>query len=238
MASEGHNPKWMKLVQYLFAPSLTVVHRNRLVAVIDSGTHVPGVTAQMFDIPPGRALRLERPVENLREQLWSYYVGDGELGVPTIDWLLPSWTKIMVFLEEQPVTMSIGNRVYEAPPAAVLVGVTSQLLRIQSCGGVAICINVSPRGWARLTPLSAETLRDRVTPLEQVISTPLVDELTRALRNSDHGVEVKGVLDKFFLRHLTDEHPDEPIIAKIMALIANEHGGDLRIAAAMLGIEN
>lgn len=191
----------------------------------------------MFGLPPDRYLRFERPADALRDHLLSYAVVGAKVGVATVDWALPGWARMWFFLPERPFTISIGNRSYETLPPAVLVGVTSQVVRISGEGGMAICVDLSPRGMARLTSVSAETLRDRVTPLDEVVHPALITKLTRALQESDRSLEVKAVLDDFFLRNFGPEHPDEPIIAKIMALIADANGGDLGAAAAALEVE-
>ncbi|MDB5704784.1 MAG: hypothetical protein JWN66_1900 [Sphingomonas bacterium] len=207
--------------------------------MIESGSHTAGVSAEDFGLPPNTALRYEQPAAALRRHLPSYVVLDSENVGPsgTAEWMLPSWAQIWVVITDRPITVRIGSRRYDPVSSAILYGVTSRAMPVLAHGGVTIGIDVSPLGWARFFSRSAETLRDRITPLADIMPPAAVNELVARLHGSDRALEVKQVLDDFFLRHLPDPNPDEPIVAEIMRLIVDDETLDLSVAAAGLGID-
>ncbi len=206
--------------------------------MIESGTHTPGVSAADFGLPPHTALRYEQPVAALRHHLSSYLVLDTEPVDPplTSEWMLPSWAQIWIIITRDPVTLTVRNRHYAAMPVAVLYGVTSRAMHATAVGGVSIGVDISPLGWARLFRQSAEALRDRVTPLDQLMPAALVEELVSSLSASDQALDVKDLLDDFFTRHMAKPHRDEPMIAQIMRLICDPGVTNLDDAAAAIGI--
>lgn len=194
-----------------------------MVVMIESGTHTPGISGADFGLPPHTALRYEQPAMALRRHLSSYFVRDTEPVDPpmTSEWMLPSWAQIWIMITRDPVMLAVRNRRYDAMPVAVLFGVTSRAMHATAASGVSIGIDISPLGWARLFRQSAEMLRDRVTPLDQLIPPALVGELVASLSASDRGRGVKGVLDDFFTRHLSRPHRNELAITQIMSLITD-----------------
>jgi AraC-like DNA-binding protein len=207
--------------------------------MIESGSLSPGISASDFGLPPGTALRYERPAPRLREYLTGYAVLDSVVADTWhgTEWMLPGWAQIWIVMTPEPITVRIGNRAYEPIPAALLYGVTSRAMPVRARGGVTICIDVSPLGWARLFSRSAEALRDQLVPLETVLPVALVRELTFALAGSDRALQVKGVLDDIFSRHLSAANADEPRIRQIWKAIADEGVTDLAAAASIHGID-
>lgn len=206
--------------------------------MIESGSHTPGVTADMFGLPPHTALRYERPSQTLSKLVLSYAVLDSEPVDPAgfSEWMLPGWAQIWVMITAGPITVDLRNRHYEAMPVAILYGVTSHAMPVTSKGGVTIAIDVSPLGWARLFDRPADVLRDRITPLDELLPKAIVGELVDLVHRSDKALEIKGLLDGFFARHFSVPHPDEPIIAQIMNTIADPDTTDLVEAAASIGL--
>lgn len=207
--------------------------------MIESGSHLPGISAADFGLPPHTALRFERPAAPLRRHLTSYAVldSDPDRWPGTVEWMLPGWAQIWIVMAEAPVRVKLGARDYARLPTAVLYGVTSRAMPVTAQGGVTVGIDVSPLGWARLFKAPAERLRDQITPLGAVMKAGLVASLASALAASDRAGEVKGVLDAFFTQHLGRPHRDEAMIAEIMALIADHGVSDLGAAAAARGID-
>jgi len=207
--------------------------------MIESGTHTPGISAADFGLPPHTALRYERPAAALRPYVTSYFVLDSEPVDPpmTSELMLPSWARIWIVMATAPINVEIGNRRYAPMPQAVLYGVTSRAMRVTAQGGVTIGIDISPLGWARLFHQSAEALRDRVTPLDQLMPPTLVEELVSSLSASDQALEVKDILDDFFTRHMAAPHRDEALVAQIMRLISDPGVTSLDAAAAESGIK-
>jgi len=206
--------------------------------VIESGSHVAGVCGADFRLPAGTALRYERPDAALAGLVSSYAVLDADPAVWTgpDDWLLPSWAQIWFVLTDQPVAVTIGNRHYAPLGAAILYGVTSRAMPVASGGGVSIVADITPRGWARLFAHPADALRDRITPLGELLPADAVASLIDELGRSDRGAAVKGMLDAFLTAHLPPPHPAEPLVDRIAGLLADPATTDLPAAAARLGI--
>ena len=208
--------------------------------LIRSGSHTPGISADDFGLPPGTAIRYERPDSGLAALLPGYAVLDSDDAIwrakPT--WMLPSWAQIWFVLTEGAITVSIGKRRYDPLASTILYGVTSRAMPVVAHGGVTVMVEVSPLGWARLIRPSAETLRDRITPLSEVMPAEQVREIATALHGSDRDLAVKGLLDEAFLRHLPPPNPVAPMVAAIMELLADEEARDLPSAARALGISS
>lgn len=207
--------------------------------LIESGSLTPGISPDEFGLPPGTALRYERPDAQLRDHLTSYAVLDSvvEDDWHATEWMLPGWAQIWVVMTPEPIKVRIGNRAYDPIPKALLYGVTSRAMPIRARGGVTVCIDVSPLGWARLFAQAAEALRDQLVPLDTVLPPGMLAELGSALARSDRSLEVKGVLDELFLRHLPPANSDEPRIRQIWDAIADPDLGDVAKAASMHGID-
>ena len=208
--------------------------------MIESGTHLAGIAAADFGLPRGTALRYERPAEALRHLFPSYAVLDSDVAMLDPDrrdeWMLPTCAQIWIVLTAGPIHVRIGNRSYSPLGSAVLYGVTSRAMPTRANGGLTVAIDVSPLGWARLFDADAESFRDRITPLETVLPAEWIEELVTNLHASDRALDVKDVLDTFFLRHLPDANPDEPMVASIMHLLTEDDISDLPAVAARVGI--
>lgn len=199
--------------------------------LLPSGSLVPGVDADDFGLPPGMALRFERPAEPLRRHLTSYFVMASVEGVAAPrEWMLPGWAMIWILLDPAAVRVEIGNRRYAGLASSVLYGVTSRAMAFNATGGIAVGIDVSPLGWARLFDRSAEALRDRIVPLVEMLPADFVEELYLALMASDRALGVKAVLDRLFLPIMPTPHRDEDSILKVLRLL--EDGGFTDVASA------
>lgn len=202
-----------------------------------SGSLVPGVEAEDFGLPPGMALRFERPAEPLRQHFTSYFVMASIEGVPPPrEWMLPGWAMIWVLLDPAAVRVEIGNRRYAGLASSVLYGVTSRAMAFNASGGIAVGIDVSPLGWARLFGRSAETLRDQIVPLVEVLPADFVEELYLGLMESDRAQGVKAVLDRLFLPFIATPHRDEARILKVLKLVQDERFTDFGSAAKAQGL--
>lgn len=206
--------------------------------MIVSGSRTPGVDAADFGLPPGTALRYERPAEALRGVVSSYAVFDSDPAVQSGPgtWVLPGWARLWIVLAQKPPGVATRHRSYAALGSAMLFGVTSRAMPASTYGGVSVAIDIGPLAWARLFAPSAELLRDRITPLHELLPQVWCDDLVARVAESDHGPQIKRVLDYFFMERLPPPHPDEPLIARIAALLADEATHDLAAAAARAGI--
>lgn len=192
--------------------------------LIQSGTHDPQVPIAAFDPPPNAALRFERPDPRLAALVTDYHVLDSIESDPagTVDWMLPSWAAIRIFLGDRPIAVTLGSRTYKPLPVASLYGVTSRAMRVATQGGVTVGINITPLGWARLFTKRADLLRDRITPLDALMPPDRVADLVARLRASDRGSEVTAILDAFMLGLTEVPNADEPLIARIMELVLDD----------------
>ena len=207
--------------------------------MIVSGTHTPGVSAADFGLPPHTALRYELPAQELLRFFPSYTVLDSDAALFTGSgsYVLPGWATIWIALNDGPIGVTIRNKHYGALGAASVRGVTSRAMPVTTRGGVTVVVTINPLGWARFFAASAETMRDRLVPLDEVLLPGgWGADLVALLGASDRGPAVKGLLDRFFLDHLPPPHADEPRIAEITALLADPSRHDLVEAAAGLGI--
>jgi hypothetical protein len=192
--------------------------------MITSGTHAAGVPADAFDTPPHTALRMERPDPAVADYVTDYYVLDSEGAevMGAVEWSMPGSANIRFFLDDRPVNVTIGNRSFAPTPRAALYGPTGRALRVEAFGGITIGMGISALGWARLFRRPAAGFRDRIVPLDQALSPDLSEDLFARLRASDRSLEVKSVLDSFFLANLGAPHPDEPYLRRLMAFILDE----------------
>ncbi|RYD68313.1 MAG: hypothetical protein EOP58_00990 [Sphingomonadales bacterium] len=192
--------------------------------MIESGTHTPDVALEVFVGPPGTALRIERPDPRLANFISDYYVfdseGPGMMGA--IEWAMPGAASLRFFFGERPYNVWLGSRAFTPVPVAALYGPTSRASRFEVFGDVTIGMSITALGWARLFRKSAQQYCDRVVPIAAAIPGDFGQRLFDRLAASDKGPQVKGVLDAFFLEHLGPPNPDEPMIARIMALIVDE----------------
>ncbi|HEX8302687.1 hypothetical protein [Sphingomonas sp.] len=197
--------------------------------MIPSGTHAPDVPATVFEGPANTALRYERPDPRVIDFVSDYYVldSDGPHALGAIEWSMPGPANIRLFMDERPVNVAIGSRVFAPTPHVALYGPTGRALRIEAFGGVTIGMGITALGWARLFDKSADQYQDRIVPLGDVMQEAPAAELHARLSASDRALEVKAILDSFFLEHLGPPHPDEPQIRRVMALVVDEAVGDL-----------
>ena len=206
--------------------------------MIESGSHVPGVRAADFALPPNTALRYELPDARLRPYISDYHVLDSVEASHdgTLEWMLPAWPAIRFVLADRRMSLTIGNRAYDPHPVAALYGTTTRAIRVNAHGGVTIGANIGPLGWSRLFRAPASSFRDRVVPLDEMMPPGAVAEVIEALRASDRGPAAKAILDPFFLDMLGPRSRDEPLIAALADLIGDADTNDLPTAAAASGI--
>ena len=210
------------------------------VPLIESGTHAPGICAADFGLAAGSALRIERAADALRPILSAYAVFDSDpkAFAGAQNWLLPGWSRIWIGLTADLLDVKFRSRSYPRLGPAMLIGVTSRAVPVTTYGGLSVTVDIGPLAWARLFAPSAETLRDRVTPLEELVPRGWSEDLVARIARSDRGADVKPVLDAFFLEHMPPPHPDEATLTRILALLVDPRTHDLSDAAAQVGIED
>ena len=214
--------------------------KGRHSAMIVSGSHSPGISAEDFRLPIGTALRFERAAEALRPALSTYAARDSDalLWAGAINWRLPSRAQIWISLGAGPIEVATRRHAAARMGSAALFGVTGRAQPILSSGGVSVVIDIGPIAWARLFAQSAETLRDRITPLTGLLPAGWSDDLIATVARSDRGPQLKGVLDAFFTERMPAPHPDEPLISQIAELLRDGRTISLPDAADRSGIDN
>lgn len=204
--------------------------------MIESGSLTPGVSADDFGLPPGTALRIELPAPGIRPFVDHYHVLDSDpaLWGDAISWALPSWPIIRFAFA--PMTLRLGNRVYDPVPEATLYGFTSRARELRTQGGVTVGAGLTPLGWARLFPFPAEALRDQIAPLADVLPADRVSAVLHRLRASSLEGDVKPILDAFFAPLLARPVRNEAKIAALMRLVADDTVHDIGTASERAGM--
>lgn len=209
-------------------------------ALIESGSHAPGVTAADFGLADGSALRIERAADALRPVLSSYsaYDSDATMFPNSKNWMLPNWARIWIGLTADLLDVSVGNRRYARVGSALMIGVTSRAVPITTYGGCSVAIEIAPLAWARLFGPTAENFRDRITPLAELVPAGWSEDLIACVVQSERGADLKFILDNFFLERLPPPHAHEATLQRILALLVDPATHDLSSAAAQAGIDN
>jgi hypothetical protein len=200
----------------------------------------PAERAALFAMPPGMALRYDQPDPAIAACITGYHVyrSHGPAVMGQVDWFLPGTANVRVTLDAGPISVAIGNRVFDPTPQAALYGPTGHALRAVTNGGIMIGFGVSALGWARLfgPRPSAAAYRDRITPVADLLGAAVTADLVARLTASDRDAEVKPVLDAFLAEHLGPPRKNETEIRKLAMLIVEEDTIDLPHAAATIGI--
>lgn len=213
---------------------------ERPIMMISSGSLVPDIDPASFGLPPGTALRYERPADALRPLVPSYAVLESD---PTIwkgpdSWVLPGWAQLWIVLTNGRVTVRTRKRLAKPLGSAMLYGGTSCAMPVNSQGGVTVVIDLSPAGWARWLNQPADSLRDQIVPLERFWPAERTRELIDRLQGPGRGEGVKSILDEFLLSAMPTPHRDEAILADITSMIADPEMPSAVEAAAMLGLSS
>lgn len=156
--------------------------------LIESGSHAPGVCAADFGLAAGAALRVER-ADSLRPVLSDYKVFDSDAALfwGAHNRIMPGWSRIWIALTADLFDVETGSHRYPRLGSAMLIGVTSRAAPVTTYGGLSVSIDIGPLAWARLFKPSAESLRDCVTPLDQLLPKSLCDELVSRVARTDRG---------------------------------------------------
>lgn len=211
---------------------------EREARLIDSGSLLPGISAEAFGLPDRTAVRFELPAAALRPFISDYHVLAADLGgrPPLEQTILPSWPVIRFALGGPRPTVRIGARVYDPVPAAALYGTSVQPARMVSHGGVGIGVSLTPLGWPRLFRHSAGRFRDQLVPLDQLFPAPLVSDLCARLDAARDGAAIKQLLDGFFRARIGPPPRDEAPLHDFTRYLEQEDSHDVAEAALRLGL--
>lgn len=204
---------------------------------VTGGTNSPGIGPAPFAMPPGMAIRYDRPAADLADSITGYHVySTDRRHTGQVDWFLPGTANVRIAIDAGPITVSIGARLFDPVPAVSLFGPTSQALQATTNGGAMIGFGVSALGWSRLFADPAAAVRDRIVPLAERLPD-LAATLQARLDASDRGAGVAPILDTLLRETLRPQHRDAPTIRQVMALIARDGPVEVAQAAAELGLE-
>lgn len=197
------------------------------------GTETPDIPPALFAMPPGMAIRYERPDPALADYMTGYhlYAASGPASIGMENWFLPGTANVRVTLNAGPIAVAIGRRVFDPMPQASLCGPSSHALRTVTNGGIMIGFGVSALGWSRLFADGADRYADRIVPLADAAPPGFADRLvaTMAAVTDEHGV--KAALDTFLLAEIGPPSPDEALIRRIAHLVIDDAPGGLAQAA-------
>jgi AraC-like DNA-binding protein len=206
--------------------------------MIESGSLTPGIDPAMFGLAPGSALRYEIPDPRLAAFVSDYHVLDSEgpNAIGAEEWVLPGWPAIRIILTEIPMSVTLGDQVYDHLPRLGFYGTTCVAMKWNTDGGATIGIRLTPAGVARLFDLDATLYRDRIVPLDQLLAPEVCSALFESLRNSDQGPAVKGILDNFLLDHMAKPHRQETEILALTELLLDNSVGTVAEASDLLAL--
>ncbi|KQN81302.1 helix-turn-helix domain-containing protein [Sphingomonas sp. Leaf62] len=197
------------------------------------GTETPDIPPALFAMPPGMAIRYERPDPALADYTTGYhlYAASGPASIGMENWFLPGTANVRVTLDAGPIAVSIGRRIFNPMPQASLCGPSSHALHTLTNGGIMIGFGVSALGWSRFFAEGADRYADRIEPLDDVASPGFADRLVATLSavEDEHGV--KAALDRFLLAEIGPPSPDEALIRRIALLVVDDAPGGLAQAA-------
>lgn len=197
------------------------------------GTETPDIPPALFAMPPGMAIRYERPDPALADYTTGYhlYAASGPASIGMENWFLPGTANVRVTLNAGPIAVWIGNRVFDPMPQASLCGPSSHALRTITNGGIMIGFGVSALGWSRFFTGGADLYADRIVPLADAAPPGFTERLVATLSAVENEHGVKAALDAFLLAEIGPPSPDEALIRRIARLVVDDAPGGLAQAA-------
>lgn len=206
--------------------------------MVGGGTNTAGVGEEVFAMPPGMAIRYDRPAADLADYITGYHVyrSDRHVAEGQVDWFLPATANVRIAIDAGPIAVSIGRRHYDPLPTASLFGPTSQALKATTHGGVMIGFGISALGWARLFRRPAGDFRNRIVPLEDVLGHRFTRDVVSALQGATNDAAVAPILDTVLRARLGKSHVDAPKIRMLMEILADDCPTDIGAVANRLDI--
>ena len=181
--------------------------------------------------------RYERPAGSIRDFITGYHFYSAPRGQPRDDWFLPGAANIRVSWFAKPIAVTIGDRHYDPLPPAALFGPTSRALHARTRGGFMVGIGISALGWGRLFSQSADSVADRIAPLDAMWPQEDIAALVSLLQRHDVATPVAPLLDRFLRPRLLQERRDEVLIAKLAALVLREDVMAVGAIVEALGVD-
>ncbi|MGN5375457.1 helix-turn-helix domain-containing protein [Sphingomonas hankookensis] len=204
---------------------------------VTGGTETPGIARTLFAMPPGMAIRYDRPDAALGDYVTGYhlYAASGPAAMGMENWFLPGTANVRVTLGAGPIAVSIGRFRCDPLPQASLFGPSSHAIHTVTHGGVMIGFGISALGWSRFLAGGADRYADRIVPLDSA-APGLAQRLVAVLSavRDEHGV--KPALDAFLLREMGPRHADEDRIRAVARLVTDDTPDTIAAAAQAWGM--
>jgi AraC-like DNA-binding protein len=153
--------------------------------------------------------------------------------VPYHEWFFPGWANVRFRLCSASWKLGFGSSEPTEVPAASIFGASRSGAHSIAYGGQFVGFGVTPVGWHRLFGASAHLFVDRLTPLDAV--WPGSDALIEAIAAARDSADIKRLFDAVLLARLGPVHPDEALVARLMALLVSDHDVSIERAARDLG---
>lgn len=199
--------------------------------------NTPVILRKTFILPNKLAVRYEKPALSLDEYITDYHILSSPRGAsPQVDRFLPGIANVRIVLDAEPFHVEIGGEVFGAVSAFSLFGPTSHTIDATNNGGTVIGFGITPLGWSRLFKRRAGAYHNRIVPLSTAMSVAFTQGLRDALSGCRNVKAVAPALNDFLREELGPQHPDEPLIRHLMALLNDGRCPDIVTAAAELGI--
>lgn len=194
---------------------------------VAGGTNMAGIDPAIFTMRPGMRMRYDRPAADIADCFGGYLVYVNEKDAPRTDHFLPALPDILISVDAAPIAVTIRRQTFDPIPKICLVGPTNHPVTAVTCGGVMIGISLTPIGWSRMFRKQADGYRNRVVPLSELTGLRFARALGNAAAQLTDDRGVAPMLDRLLRPMLDAPHPDEPLIRRLMGIIAS--GGDVDI---------
>jgi hypothetical protein len=130
------------------------------------------------------------------------------------DMFPPAWGAIRLTLRGD-YSVQLRRWRYDPMPSAALFGPLSYLGTSHAAQAHAVCVGLTPMGWARFMRLDARSHANRVTPLGAVWPRHAASLVAAASGTDDHA----AAFDAFFLSLLDATEPEEEAIGRLFPLL-------------------
>jgi len=205
---------------------------------VRGGTNLGGVQPEIFAMPPGMAIRYDKPCAALTDLITGYHVyrSSGPESLGQVDRFLPGTANVRFTIDAGPVSVSIGRRTFADLPPATLYGPTGTALKAITNGGIMIGFGVSALAWSRLFRRSAGDYCNKIVPLGEAMGPIATGRFMDALRLAACDDEVAPALDTILCDLLGPPPAEAALIGQLSHMIGRDGSHDVATVAAELGI--
>lgn len=206
------------------------------IADVRGGTNRPGVPAEAFAMPPGKAIRYDLPAPALRDCISGFAIYADADRRPAINWFLPAPAMICILVDAGPVSVNIGKSSFGPLTRASLYGPTSVAYRATTAGGVQVGVGITPLGWARMLARSASGFHNQIVPFASVVGAGVVDHIVAELDGLRDEAAIARLMERLIAPLLMFEHPQEATIRQLSSLLVTDGIIEIADVAARLDL--